>query len=591
MKILVLGNGFDLDHDLPTSYSAFLNFCNCVLSIDTDQYVTAKSKLSDFQVDYVSELEKNSVLKDDFVGLLKNNHLFHYFNAQQNKSGNNWIDFEREIKNIISEFRIAETLLKKSNTSTYVLEDDHKIFSLLHDLKLNCLRSNHLDTITLAAIHTDLCICLDRFTRVLELYICHFINQTKVMGTSPDIIDFDANRILTFNYSNTYERIYGGLRWNEEIDHIHGSAEKSIEDGSNVILGITTTGESQICGYVEFEKYYQRIVKKTKSHYKNWVQSKSAKNAKIEVAFFGHSLDATDEDVIKDIVLDERTLITVFYYDETAYKQIVANLIEIIGKEKLVSFIYGDNPKIKFVKQQAHQKDSNAGVEITRDIRKLYSLYKLSNQETAMLIEKIKEKMQTKDPLYFYSQSKVISLYEALRFHQIVSDEIDLFADICTLFDYEVSKTGRLKYHQDEEWCDYEPWGEEIPCDKMTSKLISRVNRDNQNRYDQERTRIPYYNILKMTNSIEIKEALLDAFSIEVPTPKYWKQLDQLIHTMQKNELLEEALRLIDESALTLEVRAKFKHFSSVYWEMVFYIDYNKQMQEAYAQNPFDEEG
>ena len=32
MKILVLGNGFDLDHDLPTSYYDFMNFCNKVLN-------------------------------------------------------------------------------------------------------------------------------------------------------------------------------------------------------------------------------------------------------------------------------------------------------------------------------------------------------------------------------------------------------------------------------------------------------------------------------------------------------------------------------------------------------------------------------
>lgn len=35
MKILVLGNGFDLDHNLPTSYMDFLHFCNYVLEMDS----------------------------------------------------------------------------------------------------------------------------------------------------------------------------------------------------------------------------------------------------------------------------------------------------------------------------------------------------------------------------------------------------------------------------------------------------------------------------------------------------------------------------------------------------------------------------
>lgn len=34
MKILVIGNGFDIDHGLATSYREFLNFCNAVLNLD-----------------------------------------------------------------------------------------------------------------------------------------------------------------------------------------------------------------------------------------------------------------------------------------------------------------------------------------------------------------------------------------------------------------------------------------------------------------------------------------------------------------------------------------------------------------------------
>jgi len=43
MKILVLGNGFDVDHDLPTSYYNFMNFCNKVLSkFDSPTYIVLK---------------------------------------------------------------------------------------------------------------------------------------------------------------------------------------------------------------------------------------------------------------------------------------------------------------------------------------------------------------------------------------------------------------------------------------------------------------------------------------------------------------------------------------------------------------------
>ena len=91
---------------------------------------------------------------------------------------------------------------------------------------------------------------------------------------------------------------------------------------SNIILGVTS--DSGISSeYVEFEKYFQRITKQTRSNYKRWLESGLGKKERIEITFFGHSLDATDGDVIKDMVMHEKSLITIFYYDNSAYKQIV----------------------------------------------------------------------------------------------------------------------------------------------------------------------------------------------------------------------------------------------------------------------------
>jgi len=583
MKILVLGNGFDLDHNLPTSYSDFLNFCNCVLSMDTTKYAAEKRELKESQIPYICKLESDADLKLRFTNLLKNNHLLNYFNIQKIKTGKNWIDLEREIKSIISEFRVVEAELKKSNQSTYALSKEHKIQSVLRELGLNGLGGKDLNAIKLAAIHYDLCVCLDRLSRALEMYIYNFINQTDVTGTSPDIIGFDANRVLTFNYSDTYERVYGGIHWNGEVDHIHGSAKENAEDDSNIILGVTS--DSGISSeYVEFEKYFQRITKQTTSNYKKWLDSKLGKKEKIEISFFGHSLDATDGDVIKDMVMHESSLITIFYYDKSAYKQIVANLIEIIGKDNLVDFVYGERPKIRFVKQQEHHRDSTAGLEITRDIRKLYRLYELSKEEITTIIEKIKKKVDLKDQSYFYSQSKVISIFEALRFHNIISKGVKKFAEICYLLDYELTNKGRLKYYDEQEWCDYEAWGEEIPCDALTVELIALVNADNKKRYDQAKSLLPYYDIMQKASAQEIKDALLEAFKIEKPTVDYWKQLDQLINSMPENKLLEDALELINKEDLPLEIRARFKHFSSEYWRLVFNIQYNRQMMEEYEE-------
>ena len=61
MKILVLGNGFDIDHNLPTGYMDFLNFCNYVLDMDNPES-PYKAKLSDYQLEYIKVLEQPKTL-------------------------------------------------------------------------------------------------------------------------------------------------------------------------------------------------------------------------------------------------------------------------------------------------------------------------------------------------------------------------------------------------------------------------------------------------------------------------------------------------------------------------------------------------
>lgn len=414
MKILVLGNGFDLDHNLPTSYMDFLNFCNYTLNMDNpdSQYL---GKLKEAQTSYIDILKNCDGIKDTFLSFIKNNHLLTYFNNRINKQGNNWIDFEREIKNIISEFKIIEINLKQSELYSYCTDSNHKVHQVLKDLGLSYVDRDAWDEITLAATHEDLCHSLDNFSLALEYYISVFVNTTPIDGVSPDIINFDANKVLSFNYSDTYERIYGGVRWNESVDHVHGIALSTLGKESNIILGITSNEKSMQSSYVEFEKYFQRITKRTGNEYKNWLQSRLETKENIEIMFFGHSLDSTDSDIIKDLICNENTIVYIYYYDENSHKQIVANLVETIGKESLIKYVSGQKPKIQFIKQKDHQKDNTAGFEITRDIRALYRMYSLSDDEINILLEKIKKRIETKDLSYFYSQKKSISLFEALN--------------------------------------------------------------------------------------------------------------------------------------------------------------------------------
>ena len=74
MNILVIGNGFDLAHGLPTSYKDFLEF--------TDNYMSYAKSIND---NLLSELKT----------LVSNNCWLEYF--KRTYIGNGWIDFEKEM--------------------------------------------------------------------------------------------------------------------------------------------------------------------------------------------------------------------------------------------------------------------------------------------------------------------------------------------------------------------------------------------------------------------------------------------------------------------------------------------------------------
>ena len=118
-KILLIGNGFDLAHGLPTSYSFFLDFCDKVKKIFTLQRrmtdeMYEKKILDDWNIDdsiksklYEWDKNTNNNLNKLFIEIydnIKDNIWINYFLNIRYTLGKNWIDFESEISNIIQAF-------------------------------------------------------------------------------------------------------------------------------------------------------------------------------------------------------------------------------------------------------------------------------------------------------------------------------------------------------------------------------------------------------------------------------------------------------------------------------------------------------
>ena len=83
--------------------------------------------------------------------------------------------------------------------------------------------------------------------------------------------------------------------------------------------------------YVAFKKYYQRIFKHTDYFYSDWFKSSLPKNLYI----IGHSLDVTDKEVLKYLILHQNVQTTIFYHNKESNGKQIANLVKLIGYDNL----------------------------------------------------------------------------------------------------------------------------------------------------------------------------------------------------------------------------------------------------------------
>lgn len=326
-KILLIGNGFDLAHGLPTSYSYFLDFCDKVekkfnfqSGINEKDYKT--NELNDWNIDdsiksklYEWDKNTNNNLNKLFIEIydnIKDNIWINYFLNIRYTLGKNWIDFESEISNIIQAFECIrdnierrERIQQSERNKVIKLEvvkdfvDISKEIEGLKELDLEDMYTNlKLFDVYIKKMTVD----LDRLIRALEIYISEFINKIEVLQKNDDIKDINPDCVLSFNYSNTYERIYGQSN-KIEYDYIHGKADITNNVNTcNLVLGIDEYLEEcdrdNKLEFLPFKKFYQRIYKSTDSSYMEWVDEiRQNSECPYELYIFGHSLDKTDKDV------------------------------------------------------------------------------------------------------------------------------------------------------------------------------------------------------------------------------------------------------------------------------------------------------
>lgn len=375
-------------------------------------------KSADDKSDRVKHVER-------MIELSSKNIWFEWFQEQLNIHPN-WVDFESEISRVIQE---AEKLISLIPLKIEIITHMSSYQRLINKIIFAGKASDK--DITLAEIETikeKMLTDLNNLIRCFEIYLEDLVKNIDISQLSLDIYNLNIDKILTFNYTNTYQKLYDP---NVECAHIHGKADINNDTKSNnMVLGIDDylKGEEKFTNtnFIEFKKYYQRLIKGTNCDYKKWIDEINHTNyiIKHNIYIFGHSLASIDRDVLLDFIENEKTIITIYYNNSNQYSDQICNLVHLIGPDKLNEWVHQAKPKIKFVKQQPMINIADSGWRIMRDIRDCSELFKLSGQEIEYKINEVKDHLDNSDKTYFRNQRNIINLFVSITTNGYIDNNL-----------------------------------------------------------------------------------------------------------------------------------------------------------------------
>lgn len=406
INILIVGNGFDLAHGLPTKYMDFLHFCRRVQMIWRfgnreqskmqqnqsfqkkwlDNWDTAES-IKDSIMTAFEKREWKLVMPDWHIELddkilfeiyesVTDNTWYSYFNhicELKSIKGENWIDFESEIRYILQ--RIDEKTNNLNDKISEIFEEIHKE----NDAKMNLFKKDYdkrsvnddVKEDSLRAFRQIVYNDLERIIRALELYLGKYVDEIEIDRRIPEIEEAKPDYVINFNYTNTYERVYN----NATVFHIHGACDIARPfEKNNMVLGIDEywgiDDRDTHTNFTIFKKFAQRIQKHTgieNYKYLNEINRFYEKNKErwtgnvdmntthpVGVSYvyiFGHSLDITDKDILSGFIGADSTSVIVYCYDKGVEGELIASTIRLIGEEPLLKKVNSVPPKLNYIIQ------------------------------------------------------------------------------------------------------------------------------------------------------------------------------------------------------------------------------------------------
>ena len=277
MNLLIIGNGFDLAHGFKTTYTDFLEWA----------YLRGKmSMYNGFSLgnywyfkEIATQKERDSITVEMYTPSFANE-LF--------KKCDKWIDLENNMATVLK-------MLSEAPLSKY--EHDRSTFKALFDEFL------------------------------LPAFEDYIVNEIHIQSPTKKYKLENVDLVLSFNYSDTFERLYSRK---VDICYLNGKAEAD-EKNPHIVFGYDYTPNPNLekREYLwHYDKAYQRAYKNTSSKYKEWMK----RDAGLTIHLFGHSLGVTDHDILLPLMQNSKNKTIVYYHDELSHQQLIYKVIEMVGK-------------------------------------------------------------------------------------------------------------------------------------------------------------------------------------------------------------------------------------------------------------------
>ena len=349
-NVLVIGNGFDIAHGLYTKYIDFYNFCNAIKRVIDDKREIAirediKEKLlkSEFMKSTANIINNKKIVNDDMlekmINICKNNYWLNCIKERNLSNDPHWCDIEGVIADEISKLAYVAN---NFNERTNLFDENSKESSEIVEMYYEVISQSETDNYKLSIyiFKEKLLSDLNDLTWMLEIYLSKFLNRKSKTYKFFETLNIDY--IINFNYTDTYNKLY---KKSIPTHFIHGKIRNNDKAVMNMVFGIgdRINEDDNNYEFIEFQKYYQRIIYKTGNDYAKWLDNDEIMN----IFIFGHSVNEVDGDIIERLITRKHTNIYIYYYDQQALNSIVANLTRILGKDMIID--YTNKNKIVFL--------------------------------------------------------------------------------------------------------------------------------------------------------------------------------------------------------------------------------------------------